>query len=936
MHTQYYTCTLISQSAGYIVRVIAVVTTRRIVSYASLILSCLSAQADFVGYGYFGLNGVQPPDPNVTVLSFPDGLNLTDPIVFEDFEGGTEFQPGSVGWTENNFTDPIAGHAGFIPDDPQSDAYLGWVLLERTRLESIFAANRQEVAPAQVFNNQPVTGLLSGTFLYAESDQRGGNQVQILLSPSYDFTGQRDLVLSFNSAYHQNQDSIGAIEYTTDRGITWHPIVYLIDRDDLVLLGNGTTDAVATFSALHSDVAVYTNPVGGGQIGGSFGAFVSAPITQALAPFISGRVNDDAVESKRVEAFRIPEADEKPDVQFRIVHAGTASWYWGIDNWGIYKTPSSDVVTTSLKRHGDGQNSGVRLSLSVAGRPLSAGIGVVGAALPAPETGSDADRLFGVDLTTASSIDLPSGQVHHLTVEGLDPAKAYDLSLYSDLARGNGVTGVLLKHTLIGATSFRNESSQHPTLSVISGTSDETTTIDITDNSAPNRGFAGQFNRILPGLDGTIRIQLEGTETSCITALKLVETTPQAVAIAAPVAVTETTATVFIEVATEDAQHVYLYWGGIDAGNNAGSWENVVDLGQHAPGSFSHVLDGLETFNKYYYVLHSDGVNGSFWSPVESFRPQTQGLLYATSFEPDEREPFVSGALHGQGLSGMWRVDSGNATVQAATASSGLQAVQAGECIIDVAFTNNSEVLWVDAFFMESGTTNQPVIPTNLVSSVVFFSSTDGILALDGSGDGSGSFVPVVPDYPKDRFVRLTVRNDYLNKRYDVWVDGVLSRAGLGFKDNSVVKLSGAQRRSIRSNYMDDFSVSIWGLDADTDGDGLVDLDEAKFYGSYALLADTDGDGANDGYEVGTRTDPADSNSRFAVAIDVDPELGKIIKIPTVTGLEYTIQRRGTLEAGAWQDVPGASNVPGDGQEKAFLETSDGDNYFYRGVIINR
>ncbi len=83
----------------------------------------------------------------------------------------------------------------------------------------------------------------------------------------------------------------------------------------------------------------YTNSLGH-LIGGTVGAFVGAPITQALAPFIEARVNDDAYESKRFEAFAVPGADNQPSVQFRMFQAGTGSWYWGIDNWGIYSVPS--------------------------------------------------------------------------------------------------------------------------------------------------------------------------------------------------------------------------------------------------------------------------------------------------------------------------------------------------------------------------------------------------------------------------------------------------------------------------------------------------------------------------------------------------------------------------------------------------------------------
>jgi len=60
-----------------------------------------------------------------------------------------------------------------------------------------------------------------------------------------------------------------------------------------------------------------------------------------LAPYISGRIDDDAVESKRVEYFRIAQADNQPRVRFRFAYAGTDSWYWGIDDFGIYGAGSS-------------------------------------------------------------------------------------------------------------------------------------------------------------------------------------------------------------------------------------------------------------------------------------------------------------------------------------------------------------------------------------------------------------------------------------------------------------------------------------------------------------------------------------------------------------------------------------------------------------------
>ncbi|MEI2724442.1 MAG: hypothetical protein V9H26_13185 [Verrucomicrobiota bacterium] len=62
--------------------------------------------------------------------------------------------------------------------------------------------------------------------------------------------------------------------------------------------------------------------------------------------------------------------------------------------------------------------------------------------------------------------------------------------------------------------------------------------------------------------------------------------------------------------------------------------------------------------------------------------------------------------------------------------------MQAGDCILDASLIATQSVLWVDAFFLESGLTNLPIVPTNVASSLLYFSSTDGILALDGDGSG--------------------------------------------------------------------------------------------------------------------------------------------------------------------------------------------------------
>jgi len=310
--------------------------------------------------------------------------------------------------------------------------------------------------------------------------------------------------------------------------------------------------------------------------------------------------------------------------------------------------------------------------------------------------------------------------------------------------------------------------------------------------------------------------------------------------------------------------------------------------------------------------------------------PPVAGILYSTGFESTDPIPFAAGNLQGQGN---WSVTEGSAVVQQATKARGTQAVQAGEASFRLGVTTNAPVLWVDAFVRDAGSANQPMIPSNAVSSVIFLSTTQGVLALDGDGSGSGNFVQVAPGFATNEFIRISVRNDYLNKTYDVWINGVRTRAGLRFKDNSVTGFTAFQRRSSLDSYLDDFSVTTWGLDADSDGDGLIDLDEVKFHGSHPQLADSDGDGMNDGQEVAAGTSPADAASIFAIRIEHDSPGHHRVRVPTVTGRQYTLQRRGSLTAGAWENVMSATGIPGDGTEKIFIESNDAPGYFYRASV---
>ena len=283
-------------------------------------------------------------------------ISLPVPIYLENFNAVPE---GSLpaGWTQTNYS--TLPETIFDLQDLASASYAGWVVVDRSRFTSNFLAYSSHTPTDysrvlsfnadNVVNGQVVTNLAEGRFLMANSGYREGSQVQYLWSGDFDLTGKTNIHLSYHSLWEQNQDNFGAVEYSVDGGANWLPIVYMLDTPDVITSG-GVVDAIRTLTNRYPDVATYVDPGSGAVQGGYYGAFIAAPISQALAPFISARINDDPVESKRVELFRLPAADNQATVRFRFAHAGTDSWYFGIDDFGLYSiTPTAPVISAAPK-----------------------------------------------------------------------------------------------------------------------------------------------------------------------------------------------------------------------------------------------------------------------------------------------------------------------------------------------------------------------------------------------------------------------------------------------------------------------------------------------------------------------------------------------------------------------------------------------------------
>jgi hypothetical protein len=586
------------------------------------------------------------------------------------------------------------------------------------------------------------------------------------------------------------------------------------------------------------------------------------------------------------------------------------------------KAGSGSVEKTGkLIDFGTDQASGIHLKITISGSPL--GQAQISGDAPA---GTVAGDVFANKANCSGGTPLPAGKVHFIDLTGLDTAKRYELVLFSTAPAGGEAKPV--SFTLWDVSSFENRSAATPGRVTISGQFFRTTKIQTAGNAGAARGDICRYELIRSGNDGDLRVILQSPSGGQLNALMLREQTPPVLAGKPVVVLGEDNAVINGTIADPAKGAVELRWR--EASSEA-AWQSQV-LTPSSSGAVVVRLDSLPVFVEQEFVFVQRTADGVIASEPRSIRPQKLGVIYSTGFEPTESVAFLPGAITSQ--TGPWRVAKGSAEVQAGRVAHGGQAVRTGDCVIEMTFENPESVLWVDAFIQDPGISQARQIPDGIASSLLLFRAGK-LIALDGDGSGGGNFITVA-ELPNDRFMRLTIRTDYEAKRFDIWVDGKPTLDKLGFKDNSVARFHGAKRLAGANSYLDDFSLSTWGLDRDSDGDGLVDLDEAKFYGSYPLLADSDRDGASDAHEIAAGTQPANPGSIFAVKIDTEEDGKTKLSIPTLTGLEYTLQRRAALGQGRWETLPGFENVPGDGRVQSFLETPDGRNFFYRGVIVNR
>jgi hypothetical protein len=216
----------------------------------------------------------------------------------------------------------------------RSDAYFDWRIVPADVVANHFnyGSRIYNVNSPIVVNGAPVTALMVENIAFGASDQRSGSQIEMMFSNDYDLTGKTNIWITFDSAFSQESNEMGSLEYSADHGNTWLPIVYMLadgpSETAIVRDAQGVIDGFATFSTNHTDVALCLAT----GAGNSYGAFIGVASNQwaTLGPYISGCAPGDHTTYHRVEKYRLPRADGQSDVRFRFGFVGSNSWDWGV------------------------------------------------------------------------------------------------------------------------------------------------------------------------------------------------------------------------------------------------------------------------------------------------------------------------------------------------------------------------------------------------------------------------------------------------------------------------------------------------------------------------------------------------------------------------------------------------------------------------------
>ena len=272
-------------------------------------------------------------------------------------------------------------------------------------------------------------------------------------------------------------------------------------------------------------------------------------------------------------------------------------------------------------------------------------------------------------------------------------------------------------------------------------------------------------------------------------------------------------------------------------------------------------------------------------------------IQHQSTFEPDQG--FSIGSLDGQSD---WKVETGEAQVvnqEGRDGSAGLKVLPsspAGSVSVSVPLPvyDGSQILFSEIWVRPGADGPHSAGFAEAQGALTgFFRVAAGgeLFVFNGDGHGRGQWLPtgvqlgVTENGQAEGWVRLSIRQDYNEQVWDLFINGTIFRANMGLwkeRGNTSEARYVFSGTTAQPLYLDDFAVATenllfsdadrdglpddWelgrGLDAtngardhDPDNDGLSNVEELVL-GAEPLVADTDGDGMSDGQEYLLNRDP--------------------------------------------------------------------------------
>jgi len=252
------------------------------------------------------------------------------------------------------------------------------------------------------------------------------------------------------------------------------------------------------------------------------------------------------------------------------------------------------------------------------------------------------------------------------------------------------------------------------------------------------------------------------------------------------------------------ATRVWICWGRGDGGTNTNTWANVMDAGYLEEGMFSRHVTGLQANAPYYYrICVNNGWGGLQWSPARrAFKTGPWTLTFVDYFDDKDL-----GNIEGQNG---WTVLSNDwARIQTAVTHGGsLKACSITNTTLrhdfaDIFATNE---VWAD-FCARPVFADLDVTATN--ASVAFCVHTSGYVKVrSGAMDLLLTNGPVLNS---NTWVHFTIRSDYQARRWDMYINDVIVRTNMYFRDMQKTNFTRieVQEASLRTNsYFDSLLLS--------------------------------------------------------------------------------------------------------------------------------